>query len=484
MPSVTRSATGITLVAQLSGKVGLAACLAFVPTPVCAAPVLDGAALAWPWSLPFIGILLSIATGPLVSARMWSRHYGKIAAGWSALTLVAIAIAFGTAAALELFLHAILIGYMSFIAPLFSLYVVAGGIVVTGNFRGTPGGNAGMLLLGTVLASFVGTTGAAMIVVRPLIRANHGRRYNSHVLVFAIFLVANVGGALTPLGNPPLFVGFLRGVDFFWPAQHLVAPVSLLAGLILAIFLLVDAWCYRREHPHVVSHHKTQTTVIRVRGWINVYLIGGIIAAILLSVAWKPDVVVAIGGAELELRNLARDAIILVVALISLRFTPVEHREANGFTWEPIREVAKLFAGIFVCIIPVLAMLDAGPRGAFAWMLALTSDGGNAHSLAYFWLSGLLSGFLDNAPTYLMFFEFAGGDARELMGPLAGTLAAISLGASAMGALTYVGNAPNLMIYALGVERGIAMPSFFAFMAWSGAVLVPVFAVVGWAYFR
>jgi Na+/H+ antiporter NhaD/arsenite permease-like protein len=354
---------------------------------------------------------------------------------------------------------------------------------VTGNLRGTPTGNAGMLLLGTVLASFVGTTGAAMIIVRPLIRANQARRHNAHVLVFAIFLVANIGGALTPLGNPPLFMGFLRGVEFFWPAQHLLAAASLLTVMILSIFLGVDIWYYRREYPQVISHQKTQTTVIRIRGWINVYLIGGIVAAILLSVTWKPNTVFHLRAADLELQNLVRDAVVVLVAIVSLWLTPKEHREANGFSWEPIREVAKLFAGIFVCIIPMLAMLNAGPRGAFAWMLALTSDGSNAHSLAYFWLSGMLSAFLDNAPTYLMFFEFAGGDAHKLMGPPADTLAAISLGASSMGALTYVGNAPNLMIYAMAVERGIAMPSFLTFMAWSGTVLLPVFAIVGWAFF-
>jgi len=191
---------------------------------------------------------------------------------------------------------------------------------------------------------------------------------------------------------------------------------------------------------------------------------------------------VYIGGLELELQNLIRDGIIVLIAFVSLKLTPGEHREANGFTWEPIREVAKLFAGIFVCIIPMLAMLNAGPRGAFAWMPPLIHEGAHPN-LAYFWFSGFVSAFLDNAPSYLMFFEFAGGDARRLMGELPDMLAAISLGASCMGALTYVGNAPNLLIYALGVERGIAMPSFFAFTAWSGAILLPVFAIVGRAFF-
>jgi len=445
--------------------------------------LLDGAVLSWPWSLPFIGLLLTIATGPPLFPRIWSRHYGKIAAGWSALTVVAIGFAFGAATALDALLRAMLLDYMSFIALLFSLYVVAGGIVVTGNLHGTPAGNTGMLLLGTALASLVGTTGAAMIAVRPLIRANFHRRHNAHVLVFAIFLIANIGGALTPLGNPPLFVGFLHGVDFFWPAQHLFSAVSLVVVMVLAIFAAIDLWYYRREHHDLMSRHKTEVTVLHIRGVVNIYLLGCIIAAILLSATWKPDIVITIRGITLESQNLVRDAIIVFVALVSLKLTPAEHREANGFSWEPIREVAKLFAGIFICIIPMLAMLSAGPRGAFAWMLALTSAGDTTHNLAYFWLSGMLSSFLDNAPTYLMFFELAGGDARELMGPLAGTLAAISLGASSMGAMTYIGNAPNLMIYAIAVERGIAMPSFFAFMGWSGAVLLPVFAIVGWVYF-
>jgi len=223
--------------------------------------------------------------------------------------------------------------YVSFIALLFSLYVVAGGIVVSGNFHGTPVGNTGMLLLGTMLASFVGTTGAAMIMVRPLIRANQGRRHIAHVLVFSILLIANVGGALMPLGNPPLFVGFLHGVDLFWPAQHLLAPVSLLAGLILAIFFVVDALCYRQEHPHVVAHHKTQMTVIRIRGWINVYLVGGIVAAILLSAAWHPDVVFRVDGVDLELQNLVRDAIVVVAALVSLKLTPGGDRRRRTRGW-------------------------------------------------------------------------------------------------------------------------------------------------------
>ena len=453
-----------------------------MPQPGHAAATLDGAALSWPWAMPFVGILLTIALGPVVFPRLWSRHYGKFAAAWSALTIGSVALYAGAATALDTLGQAMLTDYLSFIVLLFALYVVAGGILVTGNLHGTPVGNTGMLFVGILLASLVGTTGATMIIVRPLIRANEHRRHVAHVLVFAIFLIANVGGAITPLGNPPLFVGFLHGVDFLWTVQHLVPATCFLAGLVLAIFIGVDSWLYRQEHPHA-SSHRVETTVVRIRGWINVPLIVAIVATILLSSAWRPGVVIDIAGQELQLQNLLRDAAILAIALASLKLTPVEHRAANDFTWEPIREVAKLFAGIFVCITPVLAMLEAGPRGAFAWLLALTSDGGAPNNLAYFWLSGALSAFLDNAPTYLVLFELAGGNATELMGPLAGTLVAISIGASSMGALTYIGNAPNLMIYAIAVERGIAMPSFFGFMVWSAAVLLPVFAIGGYVFF-
>jgi Na+/H+ antiporter NhaD/arsenite permease-like protein len=453
------------------------------PPPAHAAAALDGAALSSAWALPFIGILLTIALGPMLFARLWSRHHGKIAAAWAMVTLAAIGLHAGAGVALDAFLHMMLTDYLSFIVLLFALYVVSGGLLVTGNLRGTPLSNTGMLFVGTLLASLVGTTGAAMILIRPLIRANQHRPHQAHVFVFAIFLIGNIGGSLTALGNPPLFVGFLHGVDFFWTMQHLLSATCLIAGLVLAVFVAVDAWLYRREQAHRPSHHRAPAAVVRIRGWINVPLIAAIVAAILMSVTWRPGVVLAVRGSELQLQNLLRDAILVAIAVASLRLTPVEHRAANGFSFMPIKEVGKLFAGIFVCIIPVVAMLNAGPRGSFAWLLALTADGGRPHDLAYFWLSGALSAFLDNAPTYLVFFELAGGDAQQLMGPLAGTLAAISLGASCMGALTYIGNAPNFMIYAIVSERGIAMPSFFGFMAWSGAVLLPVFAVVGWLYF-
>jgi Na+/H+ antiporter NhaD/arsenite permease-like protein len=221
---------------------------------------------------------------------------------------------------------------------------------------------------------------------------------------------------------------------------------------------------------------------LRLRGGVNFLLIGGIVAAIFGSALWRPGVRLEVYGTALELQNLARDTLLVLIAALSLVLTPDEHREANGFTWEPIAGVAILFGGIFACIIPVMAMLQAGPAGAFSWLLAAATAQGGPNDVAYFWLSGALSAFLDNAPAYLVFFELAGGDPAALMGPLASTLAAISMGAAYMGALTYLGNAPNLMIYAIAVERGIKMPSFFGFMAWSCAVLLPVFGLVTYLF--
>jgi Na+/H+ antiporter NhaD/arsenite permease-like protein len=247
---------------------------------------------------------------------------------------------------------------------------------------------------------------------------------------------------------------------------------------VLAVFLLVDLWLYRQDRRAAPVGEPRLLVALRIRGRINFLLIGGIVAAILGSAFWRPGVSFEVYGTPLELQNLVRDALLLLLAVLSLVLTPNEHREANGFTWEPIAEVAILFGGIFACIIPVLAMLQAGPAGAFSWLLAAATAQGGPDNIAYFWLSGMLSAFLDNAPTYLVFFELAGGNPGTLMGPLHATLAAITMGSAYMGALTYLGNAPNLMIYALAVERGIKMPSFFAFIGWSCAVLLPVFGLI------
>jgi Na+/H+ antiporter NhaD/arsenite permease-like protein len=442
---------------------------------------LDGATLSWPWELPFAGILLTIAFAPLVIRRFWHHHYGKFAFAWAVLTLVPLAALRGVDTALAALAHALLGDYLGFVAILFALYVVAGGIVIAGTVRGTPLTNALTLLFGTLIASIVGTTGAAMILIRPLIRANAARLHNVHVVVFFIFLVGNIGGALSPLGDPPLFIGFLNGVDFFWPAKNLWQPTAFVAAVVLAIFVAVDLWFFRQDRR--VALIGEASAPMRVHGIVNLALLAVIIGAVIVSALWKPGIAFTVYGTTLPLQDLVRDAVLFLTALASLWLTPDEHREANGFSWEPILEVAILFAGIFVCAVPILAMLDAGHAGAFAWLVAaVTAQDGSPHLVAYFWLTGVLSAILDNAPTYLVFFQLAGGNATELMGPLAPVLTAISMGAVYMGALTYIGNAPNFMIYAIASERGIKMPSFFGYLVWSVVVLTPVFAALTYLF--
>ena len=460
------------LAASMAGLLLLA-----MPSAALATPALDGARMSWPWALPFIGILVSIAAGPALIPKLWHRHYGKITAGWALVAVLALTVVHGVATGVAAVVHAALVEYLGFIVVLFTLYVVAGGILVRANIRGTTMANAAMLAIGAAIASIVGTTGAAMILIRPLLRANETRQHKTHVVIFFIILVANIGGALSPLGDPPLFLGYLRGIEFFWPLQHLWPQTLIVAVLTLAAFVGLDSWLGRGSQPS--AHGAVSRLQIRVHGGINLVLIGLIVACILGAATWRPGVTFHVFGTDLPLQDVVRDAALILIALASLWLTPREHRKSNGFTFEPIREVAILFAGIFIAIIPVLAMLDAGRAGLFAPLLqVVTQHDGQPHEVAYFWLTGGLSAFLDNAPTYLVFFELAGGEPQALMGPLAGTLAGLSMGAVFMGALTYIGNAPNFMVYAIATEHGIKMPSFFGYLLLASLVLLPIFLLL------
>ena len=460
---------------------GLATGLA---TPASAAS-LDGASLGLAWAIPFAGLLLSIAAGPLLFPHVWHKHYGLIGAGWSLLVVVPLTLSLGASGAAEAVAHAILLEYLPFILMLFALFTAAGGIVVAGNLHGSPTVNTGLLAVGTAAASVIGTTGASMILIRPLLRANDDRRSRVHVVVFFIFLVSNIGGSLTPLGDPPLFLGFLRGVDFFWTTKALLAPTLLCSAILLALFYVLDTVLYRREGAQAPLRDPTPDKRVRLLGVINFALIGVAVAAILMSGIWKPGIELTVLGVHVPLQNIVREAVMVGVGVASLLLSKAEHRRANDFDWEPIREVAKLFAAIFVCIVPVLAMLQAGTAGQFAGIARLvTGPSGEPLPVAYFWLTGLLSSFLDNAPTYLVFFELAGGDPATLMTKLSGTLAAISMGAVFMGANTYIGNAPNFMVYAIARSAGVPMPSFFGYMLWSGTILIPLFALVTLLFVR
>lgn len=459
-------------------------------SPAAFAAGADGANLVAWWGLPFAGLLLSIALGPLLAPAFWHHHFGKIAAFWGAAFLLPFAFAYGVDVAWHGAAHALVAEYIPFVVLLSALFATAGGICVRGNLHGSAGLNTGLLALGTVLASIMGTTGAAMLLIRPLIRANDNRKHNVHVVVFFIFLVANAGGSLTPLGDPPLFLGFLQGVDFFWTTQHIWPETLMLCGALLALFFVIDTYYFRQAGERKITpmdptpDNVTASMPVQLDGKRNFILLAAAIGLVLMSGVWQPGVTFDVFGTPVALQNLARDAGLVVVTLISLAITPKSARAGNDFNWEPMKEVAKLFAGIFLTIIPVVEILRAGDAGALGWVIRLvTGADGAPDNVAYFWATGLLSSFLDNAPTYLVFFNTAGGDAATLMHAGASTLAAISAGAVFMGANTYIGNAPNFMVKAIAEQRGIRMPSFFGYMLWSGAILLPLFLVMTLIFF-
>ena len=438
----------------------------------------DGRDLSLVWVAPLVGLLGSIAVMPLAAPHFWHHHYGKVAAFWAAMLLIPFGFVHGVGPASSELVHAAVAEYIPFVVLLFTLFTISGGVLVRGNLHGSPAVNTALLAVGSLLASVIGTTGASMVLIRPLIRANDQRRRNAHVVVFFIFLVSNIGGSLTPLGDPPLFLGFLQGVDFFWTTTHLGPETAILVAILLPLFYLLDRWFYARE-GFIPKPDPSPDARLGLSGVRNIPLLALAVATILMSGFWKPGVEFDVYGAHVSLQAVARDVTLIALALVSLKITPTEYRERNGFDWEPIREVAKLFAGIFVTLIPALLILKAGVDGAAAPLVALVSDeAGAPRPAVYFWLTGLLSSLLDNAPTYLVFFNLAGGDAVELMTVKAKTLAAISGGAVFMGALTYIGNAPNFMVLSIARNRGVAMPSFFGYMVWSSIVLMPCFAVV------
>jgi Na+/H+ antiporter NhaD/arsenite permease-like protein len=411
------------------------------------------------WSvLPFAGLLLSIAVAPLVASDLWARHFGKVSAAFG----LPVAAWFLVAAPREL-LHTSM-DYVSFVILLASLFTISGGILVRGGFKGRPLSNAAFLAVGAVAANVLGTTGASMLLVRPLLRANAGRRRAAHVFVFFIFVVSNLGGLLTPIGDPPLFLGYLKGVPFFWTVRNLWPLWLLATGIVILAFLAADALALRAEArgnpgtsaPAPAGPRAAGESVSRfgIDGKENFLYLATVIGAVFLPAPWREIVMVAAAAA-------------------SVRRTPAPIRAGNGFTWHPILEVAILFAGIFATMMPALLILRA--RGG---ELGVTSPA------EFFWASGGLSSFLDNAPTYLTFFSLAQGlgGPSPVAGVSAPILKAISAGSVFMGANTYIGNAPNFMVKAVAESAGVKMPSFFEYTAYSVFVLLPVFALVTWVF--
>lgn len=443
--------------------------------------------------LPFAGMLLSIALWPLLAPEFWHHHFGKISAFWSLCLAVPFVIIFKGTAVYEI-IHIMLADYVPFIILLWSLYTVSGGILLRGTLTGTPIINVVMLLIGTILASWMGTTGAAMLLIRPFLRANKNRKNRTFMAVFFIFLVANIGGSLTPLGDPPLFLGFLHGVRFFWTfniAPHMVC----MAILLMIIYYAIDNYYYlkeRRQSEAIEGSSMASSNQSRVplalEGVHNFLFLAGIVGAVLMSGIVDLGEVNTL-GVHRGLQDWVRDLVLVILGILSLVTTTAKIRQDNEFTWFPIQEVAYLFIGIFITMIPCLLILKAGTQGALAFVIKGISQ--PAH---YFWVTGALSSFLDNAPTYLTFFNtalgsfFAGVSEPEAVGLLMSEkaiyLKAISSGAVFFGACSYIGNAPNFMVRAIAEEAGTPMPSFFGYiLKYSLVFLIPGFIVITWIFY-
>ncbi len=451
----------------------------FIPVVVHASDGTHDSNFSLFWGIPFVLVLLSIALGPLLFSRIWHHHFGKIVAFWTFIFLLPYFLVFGLNETIHVVAHAIVEEYVPFILLLLALYTVSGGILIWGNLRGTPKTNTALLAIGTALASLMGTTGAAMLLIRPILRANEHRKHKVHTVVFFIFLVANIGGGLTPLGDPPLFLGFLKGVDFMWTVWHMMLPVLISSIILLTAFYLLDRhYCSQNDEflPDEDKHHRSHKAPLKIHGKVNFVFLIMIVASVLISGIWKSDEVIEILGTKIGLVPLLRDTSLVFITLLSLLATKKQVRAGNEFNWEPMLEVGKLFLAIFITITPVLTMLKMGEQGNFASLIRLVKNAdGSPIDAMYFWMTGSLSGFLDNAPTYLVFFNMAGGHADVLMNQLSSTLLAISMGAVFMGALTYIGNAPNFMVKSIAEQRHVKMPTFFGYMAWSLGILIPLF---------
>lgn len=428
------------------------------------------------WSvIPFAGLLLSIALMPMVAGHWWHHNKNQllVAVGWASPVLAFLLYCIGTDYmhlghdASHALTHAVE-EYVSFIALLGSLYVISGGILLRGDLEGKPAVNTAFLAVGAVLSNLIGTTGASMLLIRPVLRTNASRKHTWHIPLFFIFLVSNVGGALTPIGDPPLFLGYLRGVDFFWTVTHLWHIWVPVVAVLLAMFYVIDARMYAREEAKEKLQDMATIEPLGVEGNRNFFLLAGVIGAVLLL---SPDANVH------DFRHYyAREIAMVALAGVSVFTTPRSIRQRNQFEYAPILEVASLFVGIFVAMIPATMLLQAH-GGAL----------GVTKPWQYFWATGALSAFLDNAPTYVTFAAMACGvdptcTSAENLAPLATgesaqILVAISLGSVFCGAGSYIGNGPNFMVRAIAEAAGYKMPSFFGYVGYAAAFLGPVFAL-------
>ncbi|MBI1954139.1 MAG: sodium:proton antiporter [Proteobacteria bacterium] len=438
-------------------------------------------------ALPFLGLILSMALMPLIAHNIWHHHYGKIVLGWTFIVISVLVVSWGSSSAFVAIKSTLFHHYIPFITVIAALFVAAGGIFIQLQGKASALTNTKLLLLGILLANIVGTTGASLLLIRPLLATNEGRKYKIHLVLFFIFLVSNIGGCLTPLGDPPLFIGFLQGIDFFWTLKFMLGPLLIVSFPLIGLFFLIDLWFFSKEKPEISFQGYIGKTKMILRGKRNIVFIALIPLLIIFFGTYPNDFYFHFLEEKISLKAFIQNILLIVLAILSWRITPQDIHHKNGFTLEPLKEVSLIFFAIFITLIPVIEMLRLKFDGPFAFILNLLNKGGTPEPLLYFWIPGLLSSVLDNAPTYLIFFHIffqtTGESLEILMTSYSSTLIALSAGSVFMGALTYIGNAPNFMVRSIALERGVNMPSFIGYILWSFVILFPVFLLFSWLWF-
>lgn len=448
------------------------------------------------WALPFLGLLLSLAILPVIAHDFWNRSFGKVVFFWISLFLCPVAYCYGIQVMIDIFIHSVVAEYVPFIILPAALYVVGGGIYLKRTLPTSALVNTSLLCIGGLMASILGTMGAAIVFIRPILKANQYRASLTHIVIFFILIVANVGGVLTPLGDPPLFLGFLHGVHFFWTTCYLLMPMIIILSYLLLIFYYLDRHLLREEcsiraqgkhfficqENNYLSQGDSQSHSFD--GKINFFLLSFIVLIMLWSGMCQIPCTINLLGLPLVCVNVLRDACLILIILISLRYTPKSARLGNNFSWGPLIEMAQIFLGIFITIVPVILMLQNGHNGGvFTKLMQLLSTQDNHPvSARYFWATGFLSALLDNSPTYLIFFKLAGGHVQWLMNDGASILFAISAGSVFFGSLSYIGNAPNFMIKNIAESYHIKMPSFFRYILLSSLIMLPILAIISFIF--
>lgn len=431
------------------------------------------------WGIPFIGIICSMSLIPLIAARFWNKNSGYVTLFWTLIYVLCLGCNFGVVPSMLSVADSVFSDYISFIIQISALYIISGGIFVNLARKSTPFFNSMFLFVCSLLAGWIGTTGAATLMIRPMLRANSHREYRIHMVVFFIFLVGNIGGAFTPLGDPPLFVGFTNGIDFFWFIRHLYPYIFSTLLFLCLLFFIIDLFLMKQEERSTQGTFEMSDDAPKkfiLKGKLNILLL--LIVLLTVMLCNFPESFTVLQH-KFRWSSVVRNIILCTVSLISLKYTSKYVRERNSFSLAPIKEVAELFAGIFITATPLISMLHQGNQGSLKWLFDQLTVNGNIVQ-KYFWISGLLSSILDNTPTFLIFFHLTSGDAQELMTTHSHLLTSFSIATVFMGALTYIGNAPNLMVKSIAQNYGVKMPSFLGYILWSVLILVPVFIVISY----